>query len=386
VPGNTDPVAKAASPARVLRYAPRRRKAALTEGSLVSAKAKEAPEAAHSALIGTTQSAGPGAEAATSLRRPGQLEPLPRPPSISALICAYTLGRWEATAEAVRSVARQTEPAKEIILVIDNNEELHRRAVRAFPDITVIPHSGPRGHAAGSNVGVAAATGDIVAFLDDDAQADADWLRQLRSAYEARPDALGIGGFLSPQWLSSRPPWLVDEFLWVVGCSYAGLPTRLGPVRNLIGANMSLRRDVLLAAGSFRDDLSRVGTRPFGAHETELCLRAGHLWPDWSFYHEPLAIAHHRVTADRTRLRYFLRHCHDEGRAKALLAHSSESPAALDTELRYATRQVPLAIGREIRAAARGSAKSGLAAASMAAALGCASVGYARVLLGRPKW
>ena len=349
---------------------------------MLPAQAKQIPEA-RAALIGSTRSGTPRAEAKSSSPRVVQLGALPRSPSISVLICAYTLERWEATSEAVLSVAVQTQPAKEVFLVIDNNEELYQRAVRTFPDVTVVPHFGTRGHAAGSNVGVAAATGDIVAFLDDDARAEVDWLRFLRAAYEARPDALGVGGLLSPHWLSPRPPWLVDEFLWVVGCSYAGLPTSLGRVRNLIGANMSLRRDVLFATGGFRDDLSRVGTRPFGAQETELCMRAGSLWPDWSFYHEPLAIAHHRVTANRTRLTYFLRHCHDEGRGKALLARSSESPAALDTERHYVARQVPLAIVRELNSALHGSGKSGLAAVSMVAALGCASVGYARGLLGR---
>ena len=55
------------------------------------------------------------------------------------------------------------------------------------------------------------------------------------------------------------------EFDWVVGCTYRGCPQERSPVRNLIGANMSFRRDgARCASGTSAPDLGRVGTRPVG--------------------------------------------------------------------------------------------------------------------------
>ena len=107
----------------------------------------------------------------------------PPPPTVSVVICAYTLERWETLVAAIESVRHQRYPAHEIIAVIDHNDEL-LRAVRArFPQLTALANTGPRGIAGGRNCGIAVASGAVVAFLDDDAVADPNWLAHLVAAY-----------------------------------------------------------------------------------------------------------------------------------------------------------------------------------------------------------
>lgn len=48
------------------------------------------------------------------------------------------------------------------------------------------------------------------------------------------------------------PVWFPCEFDWVVGCTYAGMDVRSGRIRNPIGANMSIRADVIARAGGPR--------------------------------------------------------------------------------------------------------------------------------------
>src|SRR5581483_12443163 len=98
------------------------------------------------------------------------------------------------------------------------------------------------------NTGVSVATGSVCAFLDDDAEAAPDWLAWLVKAY-ADKDVLGVGGAIEPAWQDRRPEWFPEEFDWVVGCSYRGMPVISADTRNLIGANMSFRRDVLVNVG-----------------------------------------------------------------------------------------------------------------------------------------
>ena len=120
-------------------------------------------------------------------------------PSISVVICAYTEARWNELTAAVRSVEEQTNSARETIVVIDHNDLLLARARAAFTDAVVIENAERQGLSGARNSGVAVATGDVVAFLDDDATAERDWLAHLAAPY-SDPDVLGVGGEILPAW------------------------------------------------------------------------------------------------------------------------------------------------------------------------------------------
>ena len=89
----------------------------------------------------------------------------------SVIICAYTEARWEQLLCAAESVRNQTTPVDEVLVVIDHNDELRNRAEHAMPWARVIASSGPAGLSGARNTGIAASTGEIVLFLDDDAVA-----------------------------------------------------------------------------------------------------------------------------------------------------------------------------------------------------------------------
>ena len=78
---------------------------------------------------------------------------------------------------------------------------------------------------------------------------------------------MGAGGLIQPMWAQQKPAWFPEEFNWVVGCSYRGLPENTAPVRNLIGCNMSYLRIVIEQLGGFRNGIGHVGGRPQGDDE-----------------------------------------------------------------------------------------------------------------------
>ncbi len=65
-----------------------------------------------------------------------------------------------------------------------------------------------------------------------------------------------------------------EEFYWVVSANYRGMPPSGAHVRNLLGGNMSFRREQFDVVGGFRSDIGRgAGKRPLGCEETEFCIR-----------------------------------------------------------------------------------------------------------------
>jgi GT2 family glycosyltransferase len=296
-------------------------------------------------------------------------------PEVAVVICAYTQARWPELVRSVDSVRAQQTPARQLILVIDHDPELLDRARTAFPGLLVTPNTGPRGLSGARNTGLARARCEIVAFLDDDAVAAPNWLTRLVRHYED-PAVLAVGGRARPAWAGTRPRWLPPEFDWVVGCSFTGQPDGVAPVRNLIGCNMSFRRDALLRTGGFDPALGRVGKVPAGCEETELCIRLRRRHPGGVILYDPGAEVSHRVTGERATWRYFRRRCYSEGRSKAVVARLAGTASGLSAEREYAGRTLPRGLRRELRASRTGDPDGLLRAAAILAGLAVTGGGY----------
>jgi len=267
-------------------------------------------------------------------------------PTVSVVICAYTELRWNDLLAAIESCAQQTVAALETIVVVDHNPGLLQRLCSEAPQVKAVENGEERGLSGARNSGIAVARGEVVAFLDDDATAAPDWLEQLTVPY-ADEAVIGVGGFVDPVWpRRQRPAALPPEFDWVVGCSYRGLPETTAPVRNMIGANMSLRRSVFADVGGFRSGMGRIGTRPLGCEETELCIRARRWFPAAVILFEPRARVRHRVTLERTGWRYFRSRCYAEGLSKAAVSDRAGSRDGLASERAYALRTLPSGVLR----------------------------------------
>ena len=295
-------------------------------------------------------------------------------PSVSVIICAYTQKRWDDLNLAIASALAQDETA-EVIVVIDHEPELFVRVRLDWPMVIVLPNSSRPGLSGARNTGVAASSGEIVAFLDDDAAAAADWLSRMLAAF-TDPSVVAVGGSAHPLWPDgSAPATLPAELLWVVGCTYRGQPTEIAEVRNVIGCSMAFRRDPLLAIGGFNLDTGRVGTIPLGAEETEVCIRLRQADPSLRIIFDPNSRVSHRVSSDRLTWRYLRRRSFFEGISKAALSRSLGYADALSSERRYSTRVLPRGVIREMLHFRP------LSAIAIVLSLGAASSGYLYGLL-----
>lgn len=304
----------------------------------------------------------------------GQATPGPLVSTVSVIICAYTERRWTDLLAAVASVQSQHSQVHEIVVVIDHNDQLMAQAQVALPSVTVIANAEERGLSGARNTGIARATGAILAFLDDDAAARPDWLERLVAPFDD-DNVLGVGGAAVPVWAGAPPAWFPAEFLWVVGCSYTGMPTQVAEIRNLMGCNMAFRSNVFAEVGGFRPGIGRVGRRPVGCEETELCIRARQHFRGGTFIFRPDAAVCHRVPEERSRPGYFRARCYAEGISKALVSRCVGTGDALSSERAYVLRTLPVGIVRRLRSRSGGPARFRQAFA-IVAGVGVTAAGY----------
>ena len=297
--------------------------------------------------------------------------------SVSVVICAYTEKRWEQTCAAIKSVLSQDPEPAEVLLVVDHNSAMAERARNEISGITVLESDDVPGLSGARNTGLSAASHPITAFLDDDAEARPGWLAALIEPYRF-PDVVATGGTVYPAWPGLRPGWLPPEFDWVVGCSYRGLPESPSPIRNPIGANMSMRTRLALDVGGFDTGVGRVGTRPVGCEETELSIRLTARIPGASIIYVPASAVDHHVSPDRIRASYFLRRCWHEGISKATVVRLAGASSGLERERRHVAVTLPLGVLRDLRAFILGDRDAFKRAFATVAGLGSAAAGYVR--------
>ena len=297
--------------------------------------------------------------------------------SVSIVICVYTLDRWDDIADAIASARAQTLPPLEIIVVVDHNPELRDRLTKTFTGIQFVDNQLTRGLSGARNTGISLARGEVVAFLDDDAIADRDWLLKMIPHFD-RPEVIGVGSRSLPLWLGERPSWFPDEFLWVVGCSYRGLPEGASPVRNCLGGAMCFRRSLFENISGFNPSLGRgKGALLLSGEETELCLRATKLIEGAVFIFDPSSFISHKVSAKRLSWRYFIRRCYAEGVSKAYLSKLRPSRESLAPERNHVLKVLPQGVLRGLRDTIINRDLGGVArAAAIVTGLAGAAAGY----------
>jgi GT2 family glycosyltransferase len=316
--------------------------------------------------------------------------------SVSVAIPAFTMKRWELLRKAVESARSQTAVVDQVVVCIDNNEELLNRAVEEWEHATgtpvkVIPnrhsehlsrvtahraaHGTARRFGAGParNTASEAISSDVIAFMDDDAEAYPNWIQELLRVFED-PSVVAVGGPPLPLYETARPAWFPANFDWVFGCAYEGLPSETAPLRHLIGANMSVRRTALDAVGGF------VGS---DFDDLNLCMRLADRFGSQSIRYTPHAIVTHYVPRERVTWRYFWRRCYFVNREKVRVLRRMGSASNLAAEREFVLRALTRQVLGDLRRAAAGEPAALQALGAMLAGIALAGAGHVRGQLGQ---
>ena len=165
-----------------------------------------------------------------------------RPTVSLAIPCFNAAATLEAVLDGVAALDRA---ADELLLIDDGSTDPSARLAGQRAGVRVIAHETNRGLAAARNSALAAASGEVVVFLDADAIPDPDLLTRLTAGYDD-PTLVGVGG----QLIEVRRGALADRWRSIFWRQTQGdAPLAQAPF--VVGACCSLRRRAALAVGGF---------------------------------------------------------------------------------------------------------------------------------------
>ena len=250
-------------------------------------------------------------------------------PVISAVICTYN--RADRLILALDGLKAQTlSREKYEVVVIDNASTDNTKAICAdyqqqLPHL-VYHYEPVQGLSTARNTGLKGATGNYVAYLDDDAIPCANWLEDIVAAFATvKPQPAVIGGPIYPIWEQAPPVWMhyyVQGYFTVLdhGSKAGWFPDDEYPY----GANMVYRRDVLLKHNGFSEDLGRDGKSLLSDEERllNLTIKAD----GGQFYYVSSASVQHWVPKARISRRWLLKRCYWQGRSGAVVDHTLGVP------------------------------------------------------------
>ena len=232
--------------------------------------------------------------------------------SISVVIATYN--RAALLAECLQHLSRQHfTPDDEVIVVDNGSTDGTPRVIADSQDLFSVPLRHLSESRPGKSNAVAtaldAASGDVLAFTDDDVDVDAGWIDTIRSIMSDPGIALA-GGPVTPRWETKPPGWLrtaVAEYGRLAAplglLSYGSESFPLGP-RTVLGANLIVRAEVLRKLGGYASHLGKLRGTLLSGEDHELCMRvqsAGFRAVYW-----PELRVTHWVPAERMRARYSL--------------------------------------------------------------------------------
>ncbi|MAE77115.1 MAG: glycosyl transferase [Planctomycetes bacterium] len=221
-------------------------------------------------------------------------------PKMSVVVCTYNGSKT--IRECLSGLSRLDYRNHEVIVVDDGSTDGTRDIIGEF-DVRLVALAQNHGLSHARNVGMREATGEIVAYIDDDAWPDPDWLSYLALTF-LNTDHVGVGG-------PNLPP-SGDGFVADCVAHSPGGPSHVlhsdVEAEHLPGCNMAFRRDAIMAIGGFDTQYRAAGD------DVDLCWRLQECGGTLGF--SPGAMVwHHR----RASVKGYLKQQWSYGKAEAML-------------------------------------------------------------------
>jgi len=229
---------------------------------------------------------------------------------ISVIICTYN--RQKYIYNVLKSVAENELPRSEYEIVLvnnnstDNTEQECRRFQDDYPEVNF--HycvETNQGLSYARNCGIRQSAGDLLAYVDDDATVNKEYLSTYARFFADHPDAVAAGGPILPVYETEEPSWMTHYTRQLItGKLYLGDKEREFPGGAFPGGgNACYRKSVFDTVGLFNVVLGRKGNSLIGAEEKDLFDKM--TTNGMHFYYLPNAILYHIIPPHKLTQDYF---------------------------------------------------------------------------------
>ena len=226
--------------------------------------------------------------------------PVADAPRISVIVC--TRNGSPTLRQCLAALGRQSYANREVIVIDDGSIDDTPEIAKSFSFVRYVRQE-PGGLSIARNRGAREATGEILAYTDDDCIPDEDWLLHLSTAYD------------DPAWVAAGGPNIpppARNMIEAVVAAAPGAPTHVllndEEAEHLPGCNFSVRKDALERIGGFHDEFTTAGD------DVDICWRLRAAKGKLRFVPSAM-VWHHR----RTTVRGYLRQQSGYGTAEARL-------------------------------------------------------------------
>lgn len=240
---------------------------------------------------------------------------------ISAVICTHN--NYTLLKKAIESLLNQSLNRDEYeILIIDNNPEEKTKQIvltytNTYSNVRYINEKN-LGLSYARNKGIKEAKGEYIAFIDDDAEADKEWLFSLTRCFEQtkpRPDIIG-GKVLLRDELADIPKYVTPIVeVYYSKLDYGNKGLLLNDNKRLThyinGTNFAMKKEIATKIGGFNVSLGRRGKSLMSREESRFLEEAAKR--DCVIYYEPKAVVTHFISNERLRKRWLIRRSFAEG-------------------------------------------------------------------------
>jgi glycosyltransferase involved in cell wall biosynthesis len=243
-------------------------------------------------------------------------------PKLSIVICTYNREKY--ILEALESVNRQDYDLSGIELIVIDNNSTDRSAL-LIQNFIAANGGKPyfyyletqQGLSYARNTGIAHAKADIITFIDDDAIAREDFVKNTIDFFNKYPQAAAAGGKVIPKFTEGEPEWLSKYVRKVVSeIDFGPHVKELTGRKYPFGANMSFRSEVFRKYGYFHTGLGRTGANLLGGEEKDMFdrmkLGGEHI------YYSPDMVVQHIIDPYRLSMEYLERFCKGVGKSERI--------------------------------------------------------------------
>lgn len=243
----------------------------------------------------------------------------------SVVVCTHN--RAADLRETLSRLALLDYPADQFEIIVvdnassDNTSDVIRSAEKAIANLHY-EREERLGLSYARNKGIAGAEGKFIAFIDDDAWPEKNWLRELEKVFED-PRAACAGGMVKPSWrnLNGWPEWLHERligFFTVIeypdhrDLHYPNYPA---------GTNIAFRKGIFAEIGGFSPALGRNGDSLLSGEESDFCLRLEEA--GYRVLYTPAAVVHHEVHENRLTKDWVRQRAYWQGISSAVVERGS---------------------------------------------------------------